>query len=152
MTAAGNWLMFNSAKLYIGNGTIVLPTQTLNMTLHSSLYAPSVVTQSVYADLTNELSTANGYTSGGQALTGVTWAQSSGAATFDATDPSWTALGGSIGPFVWGVIRSTSTAVVAQPLICYCALDSAGLTVNTGQTVTISFNASGILTFTGATS
>lgn len=46
-----------------------------------------------------DLSTANGYTAGGATLSGVTSSQSSGVYYFICADISWTASGGSIGPF-----------------------------------------------------
>src|SRR4051812_30178042 len=64
-------------------------------TLHASGYTFSAA-HSVYADLTNELSTAVGYTNGGQALGGLVWDHSGAVATFDADDLDWTATGGSI--------------------------------------------------------
>lgn len=147
--AAGNWIMFDAAKKAIGDGSIDLDTHTFKITLHSASYTPNRATQAVYADLSNELSTANGYTNGGATLASVTWAQTGGTATFDAADPAWTASGGDIGPFKTAVIRSTSGS---EPLLCYCVLDASGLTAADGQTVTIALNASGILTLSGATS
>lgn len=147
--AAGNWIMYDSAKEFIGDGTIDLDTQTFKITLHTNSYTPNRGTQSVYSDLTNELSTANGYTNGGATLSNVTWAQTSGTAKFDADDPSWTASGGNIGPFRIAVIRSTSGS---EPLLCYSILEGSDLTINSGQTGTIVINASGILTLSGATS
>lgn len=149
--AAGNWIMYDSAKEYIGDGTIDLDTHTFKIQLHSSSYTPNRATQSARADLSNELSTANGYTAGGATLGSVTWGQSSGTATLDAADPSWTASGGNIGPFRYAVIYDDTAA--SDELLCYCEVDTASdLTATDGQTVTIALNASGILTLSGATS
>lgn len=125
----------------------VLRTATVKVTLHSSTYTFSA-SHSVYADLTNELSTANGYTNGGQALASITWGQTSGTATFDAADTAWTASGGSI------VARRAVIRVVGtinsqvDPLIASVLLDTtpADVTATSGNTLTLQWNASGIFT------
>lgn len=150
--AAGNWIMYDSAKEYIGDGTIDLDNDTFKIILTTSSYTPNRATHTVYADVTNELSTANGYTAGGATLGTVTWTQSGGTATFDCVDPAWTASGGNIGPFRNAVIYSDTPVAPADPLVCYCVLETTDLTATDGQTVTIALNASGILTLSGATS
>jgi hypothetical protein len=104
----------------------------------------------VYADLTNELSTANGYTNGGAALGSVTWNRSGGTVTFDAADTTWTASGGSI-VARYAVIRKDGTAnAIVSPLIAYILLDTtpADVTATTGNKLTLQWNASGIFTLT----
>ena len=151
--AAGNWIVFDLFKLWMADGTFDLDADTFKVTLHTNTFVPNIATQSVYADLTNELATANGYTNGGLTLTSVTWTRSGSTTTFDAADFVWTASGGSIGPFRIAVIRKSGTANAhVDPLICYCILDSADITVTSGNTFTIQLNASGIFTVTGATS
>lgn len=148
--AAGNWIMYDSAKEYIGDGTIDLDSHTFKVMLCTNSYTPNRATHTVKADVTNELSTANGYTAGGAALTSVTWTQTGGTAKFDAADPTWTASGGSIGPFRIAVIYDDTAA--SDELLCYCVLESSDLTATDGQTITLALNASGILTLSGATS
>lgn len=144
-----NWIMYDSAKEDIGDGTIEFDSQTFKCSLHSSSYTPDRSTQSVYADLTGEVANGNGYTTGGLTLTSVTWGQTSGTATFDSADPTWTASGGNIGPVLYAVIRSTSGS---QPLVCYTQLNGSPITISDGGTATIVLNSSGILTLSGATS
>lgn len=148
--AAGNWIMYDQAKESIGDGLIDLDSHTFNIILCSSSYTPNRATQSVYADITGELSTGSGYTNGGEALANVTWAQTSGTAKFDSDDAAWTAAAGDIGPFKYAVIRDVTAA--GEPLLCYSVLDASTLTVTDGNTFTIQMNASGILTLSGATS
>src|SRR5260370_37317578 len=62
--AAGNWIVYDSFKQWVADGTFNLASDTFKITLHTNTYAPSLSNQ-VYADLTNELATANGYTNGG---------------------------------------------------------------------------------------
>lgn len=150
--AAGNFIVYDSFKQWEGDGTFDMDADTFKVTLHTNSYTPAL-THTVYADLTNELATANGYTNTGATLASVTWTRSSSTTTFDCADPTWTASGGSIGPFRICVIRKSGTANGhVDPLVCYCILDSADITLTTGNTFTIQINASGIFTVTGATS
>lgn len=151
--AAGNWIVYDSFKLWMSDGTFDMDADTFKVTLHTNTYTPNIATQSVYADLTNELTTANGYTNGGLTLSSVTWSKSGSTTTFDAGDFTWTAAGGSIGPFRKAVIRKSGTANThVDPLIAYCILDSADITITDTSVFTIQLNASGIFTITGATS
>ena len=69
--ASGQFIPFDKAKLRMLDATNLLNTaNTFKLTLHTSSFTPSA-SMEVYADLTNELSTANGYTSGGNTLSGV---------------------------------------------------------------------------------
>ena len=121
---------------------------TASITMFQSANKYNAATQTVYADLTNELSTANGYTSGGATLGSVTWAQSTVTMTWDAADTSWAASGGSI-TARYAVIRSTVTANGhVEPLVAYILLDisPADVTATTGNTFLLQWNASGIFT------
>jgi hypothetical protein len=127
-----------------------MDADTFKVTLHSSSYTPNAATQTVYADLTNELSTANGYTNGGATLGSVTFSQSGATVTFDAADTAWTASGGSI-VARYAVIRKSGTANArVDPLVAYILLDTtpADVTTTTGNALTLVWNASGIFTIT----
>lgn len=144
---AASLTFYNSFREYIADGTIDLDTDTFKVTLHTSSYTPSTA-HTVYADLTNELSTAAGYTNGGAALGSINWAHSGGTATFDAADTIWTASGGTI-TARYAVVRKDGTAnAIVSPLICYILLDTAPADVSatTGNTLTLAWNGSGILT------
>lgn len=125
-----------------------LRAATVRVTLHNSSYTFNASTQSVYADLTNELSTANGYTSGGVTPGSVSWNQTSGTAAFDFADATWTASGGSI---VWrrAVVRVVGTFNgQVDPLICSILGDNtpADITTTDGNVLTLQWNASGLFT------
>jgi hypothetical protein len=127
-----------------------LSSATVRASLHTSSYSPSQTTNEVYADATNELSTANGYTNGGQSLTSVTWNRSGAVATLDAADVVWTASGGSI-TARYAVLRLLGTFnSLVDPLIAYILLDTtpADVTVTNLNTLTLQWNASGIVTVT----
>ena len=126
---------------------VVPRTATFKVTLHTSTYT-FAATHSVYADLTNELSTANGYTNGGATLGTVTLTRSGGTVTFDAADTTWNASGGSI-VARYAVIRASGTLNTrVDPLVAYILLDTtpADVTATTGNPLTLVWNASGIFT------
>lgn len=142
---AASITFYHSFKEYIADGTIDLDTHTFKVMLCSSSYATSASTHTVKADVTNELSTANGYTAGGATLGSVTWAQSGGTATFDAADTTWTASGGPI-TARYAVIYDDTAA--SDELVAYILLDTtpADVTATDGNTLTLQWNASGIFT------
>ena len=96
--------------------------------------------------VTNELSTANGYTAGGTSVT-PSWTRSTGTATFDISDPSWTASGGSIVARFAAIVDETPTP---DRVVAYCLLDNtpADVTTTTGNTLTIQISASGVFSLT----
>lgn len=148
--AAGKWKLYDSAKEYIGDGTIDLDTHTFKCALFTSSSNANTLTNATLASLTNQVANANGYTTGGNTLASVTWTQTGGTATFDAADTTWTASGGSI-TARYAVIYDDTAA--SDELLCVCLLDTtpADVTATNGNTLTIQFNASGIFTLSGAT-
>ena len=112
-----------------------LGSDTLKVLLTNT--APSL-SNTVKADISGELSTANGYTAGGATVTITSSAQSSGLYTLIATDVTWTASGGSIGPFRYAVFYNDTAS--NDELIGY--LDYGySVTVASGQTFTLDFDA-----------
>lgn len=155
--AAGRWKLYDFAKKYIGDGTHDLDVTT-NMQVALFLSTSNCNTLSVgtgvYGDLTNEHANANGYTTGGVALTGETWTRSGDTVTYDANDPSWTASGGSITARFAVIYANATLNGIVKPLLCVCLLDTtpADVTATTGNTFPITLNASGIVALSGATS
>jgi hypothetical protein len=98
--------------------------------------------------LTNELSTANGYTNGGATLSSVTWDHSSAISTFDAADTAWTASGGSI-TSRRAIVRAIGTFNgQVDPLVACILMDTtpADVTATDGNALTLVWNAAGIFT------
>lgn len=153
MAAAGKWKLYDSAKEYIGDGTIDLDTNTFKLALFTSSSNANTLTNATLSALTNQVAGANGYTTGGETLTSVTWGQTGGVATFDAADVVWTASGGSITARFGVIYRSGTVGSVTDALLAVCLLDTApaDVTATDGNTLTIQFNASGIFTLSGAT-
>lgn len=118
-------------------------THVLKVVLTNS--APSA-SNALLSDIT-DLSTANGYTAGGATVGTITGAQTSG--TFKlvgGTDPSWTASGGSIGPFRYAVLYNSTPTSPLKPLIGYWDYGT-NLTVTSGNTFTVDIDqTNGILT------
>lgn len=108
--------------------------------------ATPVATNTVY-NTPADLSTANGYTAGGTTIGTITGSQTSGVFTFiGGTDPSWTASGGSIGPFRYLVLYNSSNA--SKPLIGYWDYGSS-LTLTSGNIFTLDLDqVSGVFTIT----
>lgn len=146
--AAGNWIVYDSFKEYMGDGTIDLDTHVFKVLLTTSTYTPAL-THTQISDITNELS-GSGYAR--YTLT-QTWTKSSSTTTFDSDDATFTASGGTI-TARYAVIFDDTTTTPADALVAYCVLDSspADVSVTDGNTLTVAMNASGIFALSGATS
>ena len=129
--AAGAWTLTNTSRTNLVNGTFDLDTDSFKVALFlstSNIGAASTT----YAALTNEHAAANGYTTGGIAVTLVLAGTTSVTVSF-STNPTWTASGGSI------VARFAVLYEVSGNVLAYCLLDStpADVTTTTGNTLTI---------------
>jgi hypothetical protein len=154
--AAGKFKVYEVVKKYLADGTHDLDDTTnwkMALFLSTSNCNTLSVGTGVYGDLTNEHANANGYTTGGVALTGITWTNSGGTITFDCNDPVWTASGGSIVARFAVIYRNATVNTIVKPLLCVCLMDTtpADITASSGNTLTIQINASGVFTLSGAT-
>ena len=71
--------------------------------------APVVATDATLADAT-EISAGNGYTAGGNAATTTSSTQTSGTYKLILSSPNtWTATGGSVGPFRYAILYDSTT-------------------------------------------
>lgn len=148
--AAGKWKLYEQAKLDIANGLMDLDTHSFKIALFTSVSNCNTLSgTTTLASLTNQAATANGYTQNSKAVT-LTTANSGGTITVDeTTNPSWTANGGSI-TARFAVIYNDTHA--SKQALCVCLLDTApaDVTATDGNTFTITQNASGIFTISGA--
>lgn len=151
--AADAWVIYNSAKEWIGDGTIDLDGHEFKMALFlSTSNCGDAAVGDEYGDLDNEHANANGYTTGGEACTGTItaanqWLRTVGTVKFDCDDVVWTAAGGSI-VARYAVVYDDTHATKA--LLCYCLLDNApaNVTATTGNTLTVAIHANGVFTLT----
>ena len=151
--ASGNFVFPAKSKLNMFSATDLLnPANTFKMTLHTSTFVPDDVNNEVYADLANELATANGYTNGGLALTGVALTQTGGVVKFTCAAPVWTASGGSIPAWRTAYVRAVGTLNgKVDPIVGHFIGDSTPADIpatTTGNTLTVTPNASGIMSAT----
>ena len=139
---------FNSFKLNIARAVDLSTPATLKLTLHTSSYTPNAATQAVYADLSNELATGFGYTNGGLTLSSVAWNLSGAIATLSAANAQWTASGGAIPAFRYGVLRLSGTFnTLVDPLMAYILGDTTPADIpatSSGQVLTFAWSGSGI--------
>ena len=146
--AAGAFTLFNIAKKKLADGTFDLDTQTFKAALCTSSQVLGATfagasTDCRYADLTGELTTANGYTAGGVTLASVTWTRSTGTVTFDANDAAWTLTGAGV-TYKYVVIYADNTN---DDLLGFVDADTGGGSISPAAgSHTIQWNASGLFT------
>jgi hypothetical protein len=150
---AGAIVLFEKAKLNFFNTTNLLNSaNTFKMSLHTSAFAPNVATMEVYADLTNELATANGYTAGGVTLGTDALTLAGGTVKFTSDPAAWVAAGGSIPAWRYGIIRASGTLNgKVDPIIGYFLGDSTPADIpatTVGNSLTVTPNAAGMVTAT----
>lgn len=128
--AAGTWSFTNTSRTKVFDGTFASGSSwKVALFLSTSNIG---ATSTTIAGVTNEHANANGYTTGGVAVTAVLTGTTSVTWTF-SSNPSWTASGGSI------VARFAVLYKVSGDVFAYCLLDStpADVTTTTGNTFTV---------------
>ena len=151
--AATAWQLYNSAKKYIGNGTITLGAGVFKMVLAQTASNASTFTLSTYASVTNEVAAAGGYVTGGRNLVPATaqWVQGASAKqqkfTMSAVGLAFTASGANLVNVRYAILRN-STGSGAGKLLCFCQLSSSQFTVTSPNTLTVLPAATGIFTLT----
>jgi hypothetical protein len=154
--AATAWQLYNTAKRYIGNGTIELGAGNFKMALFRTSSNASTFTLSTFASLTAQISATGGYVSGGKALVPATGQWTTGASakqmkfTYSTVGLTFTASGASLTNIRYAVITFGASAAVAsaRKLVCFCQLSSAQFTVTSPNTLTVLPAATGVFTLT----
>jgi hypothetical protein len=154
--AATAWQLYNTAKRYIGNGTIELGAGNFKMALFRTSSNASTFTLSTFASLTAQISATGGYVSGGKALVPATGQWTTGASakqmkfTYSTVGLTFTASGASLTNIRYAVITYGASAAVAsaRKLVCFCQLSSAQFTVSSPNTLTVLPAATGVFTLT----
>ena len=139
--AASAFLLYNTAKKYIGNGTIVLGTAAFKMKLTTSASNASTFTLSTFAAVTGEISIRGGYVANGLALGTMTWTVGASAKSyrFKCADVVYTASGSSLVNVKFAVI-----GVSGGKALCWSKLSTAQFTVTSPNTLTVQINALGV--------
>lgn len=138
-----NFVFFHEFKRYLCDGTIDLDSHTFKAVLSNT--APSAANDTVLANIT-QIANGNGYTTGGQALTSVTWSETgsgTGVWRWNAADFSWTATGGAIADFRYVIICDDTPSSPADPLVGYWDYGTT-LSITAGNTFNVDIGASGI--------
>ena len=139
--AATAFVLYNEAKKYIGNGTLVLGTTAFKLKLTNSASNAETLTLSTFASVTGEISARGGYAANGRALASMVWTQGNSAKStkFGAADIVVTASGSSLINVKYAVI-----GVSGGKALCWSKLSTAQFTVTSPNTLTIQFNSLGI--------
>jgi len=119
-----------------------LGSDTLKVYLSNA--TPNAANDAVKADLA-EISAGNGYTAGGNTATQTSSSQTAGVYKLVLADPAtWTAAGGSIGPFRYAVLYNDTSA--SDNLIAWWDYGTS-ITLGAGDTFSVDFDPStGVLT------
>jgi hypothetical protein len=138
--AAGTFTFTNGGRTSLLNGTFDIDTDSFKSSLFLST-SNIGASSTTYAGLTNEHANANGYTTGGIAVT-LTLSGTTTVTVDISSDPVWTASGGPI------TARFNVIYEVAGNVLVYCLLDStpADVTATDGNTLTVQTNAAGVFT------
>ena len=132
---------FNQFVQDVHHGVHNLSSDTIKVMLTNT--AP-VATNAVKADLT-EITAGNGYTAGGTASAQASSGQTGGTYKLVLTDVTFTASGGSIGPFRYVVFYNDTPTSPADPLIGWYDYGSA-LTLLAGESLLVDMvEANGLL-------
>jgi hypothetical protein len=119
-----------------------LNSDTLKVMLTNS--APSA-SNAVLADVT-EITAQNGYSAGGVAATFSSGAQTGGTYKLVLNDVTFTASGGSFGPFRYVVLYNSTPTTPLKPLIGYYDYGT-GITITSGNSFTVDLDqVNGVLT------
>ena len=139
-------IAYNLFKYALGKKLIDLGADVFKLALFTSASNAGTTalthsggTPPLYADLTNEVSNANGYTTGGATVAN-TWTNSAGTETFGLANPQWTASGAGL-VFEFGVVYDSTTG----HLVGWFYFDSTptSVTVAAGVQMTVTIDVSG---------
>lgn len=134
--------LYDSFSELIGDGTIDMDGDTFKVILLTNSATFSAAHDELADISANEIANGDGYTTGGLALTSVTWGQTGGTATFDAADAIWTASGSGITAYKGAIYSDTSTG---DKLVCFIDFDGVQAAA-AGAQFKLIWNASGIFT------
>jgi hypothetical protein len=123
MAVTNKWL--GQALIQVFDKEVDYLADAITVTLHTSAYTPDQDVHDYQNDLTNELSTANGYTAGGQALGSKVndYTAGTNVVAFKAADSVWTATG-TLTARTAVVACTTPGTAATNPLLTYHQSDA----------------------------
>jgi hypothetical protein len=126
-------------------------SDTIYIALCTASYTPNQGTDEFWSTpVANEVANGNGYTTNGALLASKTLASAALVTTFNAASPAaWVASGAGFTAAYAVIYDRTPATDATRPLICYITFASTK-TLAAGDTLTITFNGSGIFTVTVA--
>ena len=136
--------LFDSVIRDLMNGVIDLHGDVFKLVL--SNVAPDPANNEVFASIT-EIAAGNGYLAGGLTLTGFAVTETgpgTGIWQWFFDDATFTAVGGSIGPFRYAVVYDFTIAVPLKPLVGFLDYGVA-TTLASGSRLTVDVGVSGAL-------
>jgi hypothetical protein len=136
MAVADAWKFYRTFRLWLGDKTYNLASDTFNMALFLSTSNAADLTQSLLAGLTFQHANANGYLTGGKSMTGISWALNGAVPEWKFSNTVWTASGGPITARLAVVYMLGTANGRTNPLVCYSLLDSTPADVTAGDTNT----------------
>jgi hypothetical protein len=127
----------------------VWTSDTIKVAMTTSSYTPDQDTHEFFSSVTNELSTGNGYTSGGATLGSktLTYDTATNQVRLDAADTVWTASG-TLGPARRAVIYKSTGTASTSPLLGW--VDFGTDVSATDAAYTITWDSTGVLRATAA--
>lgn len=134
----------------VGPTNLLNAAKTFNLSLHTNAWTPDPAVIEVFADVGNEIAAGNGYTAGGAALPNDALTLTGGSVKFSGDGIEWTAAGGSIPGWRYGVVRAVGTFNgKVDPIVGYFLGDAAPADIpatTVGNKLTFTPNAAGIVT------
>jgi hypothetical protein len=149
--AAQAFTLYNRAIHKLGGGVIVLPG-AVRIALVGSGSNFHTSTLSLFTQVTDQVTSGNGYSTSGKALASEVWTAgtSAGQIKFDAADPVWTATGGAINSIKACVLFMSAASAANCHVLARASLTSTAFNLASGNTLTLQFNSSGIFTAANA--
>ena len=142
--AAQAWKMYNTFKRYLGDGSgINLETDTFKMVLLKSTSNATTLTLSRYSELTGQVDTGQGYSTGGKIIPTTSWV--AGLTSVEmrfkggTTGTKWSCNGTSISSIMFAVIYDDTH--VSDRLVCWASLSASIFSVTGGNSLTVTPNA-----------
>ena len=144
MAVTAKW--YGKSMLHEAQGEIAWKASggsTIKVLLATSLYTPNQDTHEYLSDITNEVSTGDGYTTGGQTITlsDPTYDAGSNECRMDAADVTWSALNKA--DIRYAIIYKDTGTAATSPLIGY--VDFGATQAPAGVDFVIQWDASGVL-------